>query len=349
MNDINPLQPKEYKWHIIGLHFLAITWIIGIQALMILSIQSTVSWKGCLIFTVQAVIYLASYYWVFPKLFGRKTIGVFFLRLSIIVSIYLLVRGFVIYRGKNIIEFFYFILSLNQFIFSFLHLTLIIGLNFFIGFYRRSVQLNQKYIKALRGILEAEMEKARIESMVTQMRLSPHLMFNTLNFIKQKADEIIPEIGKAVDLFSGIVHHSMIDILNEKTVLLSKEIAKVKDQIELHKQLADGLVHIDFEEEYIEPMEDAMIPPSTLLTFIENVFRYGLVKDPDYPPSIRVAIIGRQFTFTTWNYKRNDPHHGSGMGIKSVATTLGYYYPGLHTLSIENLEETFRLTLTIQL
>ncbi len=209
--------------------------------------------------------------------------------------------------------------------------------------------MRHDYIQALQEKLEAETEKAKIKSIVTQMRLSPHLMFNTLNYIQQKADGVIPEIVRAVDLFSGIVRHSMTDILETHTVLLSKEIGKVKDQIELHGLLADGDIFIDFEEELDDSIENAMIPPSTLLTFVENIFRYGMVKDPDYKPSIRIKMVNRQFTFSTWNYKRLNPHPGTGMGIKSVASTLGYYYPGLHHLQIEDGGETFHLNLTIQL
>jgi LytS/YehU family sensor histidine kinase len=141
----------------------------------------------------------------------------------------------------------------------------------------------------------------------------------------------------------------MTDILQNQTVLLSKEIEKVKDQIELHRLLANGDVFVDFLEEADKSMENAMIPPSTLLTLVENIFRYGVVKDPDYRPSVSVKMEKGLFNFSTYNYKRLNSHPGTGMGIKSVASTLGYYYPGLHHLQIDDNAETFHINITIQL
>lgn len=349
MRDINFRPLKEHKSLILAQHLLVIAWMVGFQFLLLVSIGFELTIRGGLLYLLQIITYLVLYYWVIPLFFNRKTKGVGWLRIFLVISIYCITRGSLSYHGKKAMEFLYFVLSFNQLIFSTAHLTIIIGLNFLFGLYRYNEQLRQDYIEALQEKLTAETEKVKIESIVTQMRLSPHLMLNTLNYIQEKADGVLPEVVQAVDLFSGIVQHSMFDVLQSKTVLLYKEIEKVKQQIKLHSLLSNGNVSIDFDEAYDESIENAMIPPSTLLTFVENVFRYGIVKDPAYIPSIKIKLQARQFTFLTWNYKRSNPHSGSGMGIKSVASTLGYYYPGKHNLRVENREDTFRLTLTIQL
>ncbi|UOE51339.1 histidine kinase [Mucilaginibacter sp. SMC90] len=349
MNDIKMEPFKIYKFPEVAKHLLILLWIIGLQILLMICDHIHPSFRGDLHFLLQIIAYFILYYWAVPPFFSRKTTKKGVLRLIILILLYGSIRSLNSFHGGSAIEFLYFIVSFNQAMYSLANLTLLIGLNFLLGLFRYNEQLKQNYIEALEGKILAETEKSKIESIVTQMRLSPHLLFNTLNYIKEKADGVIPEIVLAVGLFSGIIRHAMTDILRTQTVLLSEEIEKIKNQIELHYLLANRNVFIDFKEELDDSIEGATIPPSTLLTFIENIFRYGIVKDPDFRPCISVHMAMRQFTFSTFNYKRLNPHPGTGMGIRSVGSTLGYYFPASHELHIEDTKETFRLTLKIQM
>jgi two-component system LytT family sensor kinase len=349
MIDLTLHQPKERKLLLTSMSFILIGCIIGFEILYEFILGESVTLIGVGIYLLQIAVYFVCQFWVVPKAFEKKMRWVFFFRFSILISISVIIRGLIVANKKDLIAFFNWLLSAEQLIYASYYLVIVLILSFFMGIYRRNEQLWNEYINAVRLMIELESAKLRIENIVTQMRLSPHLLFNTLSFIKTKAETLLPEIAKAVDLLSGILRHAMIDVLEVEKVSLKNEIEKVKDLIDLQYQLAQGMVFVNFEDDYDNAEEDVLIPPYTLLTLAENVFRYGVVNDADYPASIKIKREGKHFMFSTSNYKKLDPHPGTGMGIKSVGSTLGYYYTGRHNLEIKDSEENFLLTLNIEL
>jgi len=323
--------------------------MIVFQTLTLFTVGAVVTWKGWLTFILEIITFYIFQYYVVPKVFEKKNISTFSIRFAVLLAMFLVIRGLIIDPKKGLVDFLRFILSFEQLIYASVLLFLVLGLGFIMGLFKRNEQLGSNYIKAIREKLEAEAEKLRVESALSQVRLNSHLQFNTLNYIKVKAQYKVPEIGRPVDLLAGLLRHSMIDVQDAKKIPLSEEITEIKHLIELYRELADEHFYIEVKEHFEDQKIQFTIPPSILLTLVENIARYGVVNDPDYTAGINVNLTQTLFSFETWNYKKLHPQQGTGLGISSIAITLQYYFPDKHTLEIENLEETFHLKLTILL
>jgi len=334
---------------LIGIHSIAIIILLVPQILSIIAIGETVTIRGWMYLSLQITIYFGIQYLIVPIAFNRNGGKSFIIRLIFMIVFDIIIRSLIAFSKKNGQGYWSFLISFEQIAFATVQLIFVLGLSFFVGLYRWNERLWRDYTLAIRTAFEAETEKSRIENLTTQLKLSPHLLFNTLSYIKTKGGKSIPEIGDAVDLLSGILRHSMIDVREIRKVLLFSEIAEIKNQIELHRKLADGKIFIELEEHFHNPDHTVMIPPATLLTFVENMIKYGVVNDKDFPASIIIKLDDNHLLFRTWNYNKSNLVAGTGLGIKSVESTLKYYYPNAYNLDIEDLSDTFRLTLTVHL
>lgn len=91
------------------------------------------------------------------------------------------------------------------------------------------------------------------------------------------------------------------------------------------------------------------ITPLILLPFVENLFKYAELTDPNCPAEIAIQATEQTLTFTTSNKKRKTISFLSpGIGIENIKTRLKAQYPERHELCIRNEENRFDVQLTIE-
>lgn len=199
-------------------------------------------------------------------------------------------------------------------------------------------------------LFETEILKQDAEIGSLKSRINPHFLFNTLNniyalAIRERANATASSMLK----LSGMMRYVVTETV-QAFVALDKEIRYTTDYIELQKIRLTNSLNLSYS--VTGDTSGKQIAPVLLMPFIENAFKHGV--NPDQESYIRIHIVVENNTLTMQveNQKvsaGNDPEVKSGVGLENTKERLLLLYPKKHTLSIEDTEHEYRITLTLQL
>lgn len=180
-------------------------------------------------------------------------------------------------------------------------------------------------------------------------QINPHFLFNTLNFLYNTALKTATELSKPILLLSDIMRYALTDTPQEGKVELDDEIEQVKTFIELNQFRFDNNLQLDFN--ISGDTDEVKILPLILLTPIENIFKYGDLKNADHPVKINLELHGNKLNFVTSNKKLKSKRHiaSHGIGLKNLQLRLDAYYPNAHHIQITNSEDEYIFELQITL
>jgi LytS/YehU family sensor histidine kinase len=137
------------------------------------------------------------------------------------------------------------------------------------------------------------------------------------------------------------------DDITEDFVALSNEIDCIRDYIDLQKLRLGRKMIVDFE--CSGEFENKKLPPLILMTFIENIFKYGVSNHESSDISIKIYADSKSITFFSMNrvfgsraVKRN------GIGIANVRKRLEHLYGDKHFLNIVEEHGNYIVQLTLQ-
>ena len=89
-----------------------------------------------------------------------------------------------------------------------------------------------------------------------------------------------------------------------------------------------------------------------LITFVENLFKYGDVNDPLHPAKIKVNFLEDELHFHTYNRKKTGVTNmiSSGIGLANVKKRLALAYGNnKYQLLIDDKDEFYTVDLTLKL
>jgi two-component system, LytTR family, sensor kinase len=197
--------------------------------------------------------------------------------------------------------------------------------------------------------VQAEADKANAELTFLKAQINPHFLFNTLNNIYSLAITKNEHTAASIMKLSNIMRY-VTDDIRENFVLLNNEIECMGDYIDLQKLRLGKKMNVDFSVSG-EP-GTRKIAPLILMTFIENVFKYGISNHEPSDISIRLTIEQHSITFFCQNKiydtKRNVDRPGTGIGIENTRQRLQHLYPNKHFLDIKKDNGLFTVQLTLQ-
>lgn len=326
-----------------------IIFIIGTQILFIVVPHEKITFSGYLIFFIQVLIYFGNLN--LENVIGNKSnkyknAAWLFIAVSIL---YLVIsRTFnlgCIFCQEFRVHFF----SPIHVLVNIIQLIFVLIISFYIRLYEASIRQNIALMQAHKKTEEALEEKLRVECMMSQLQLSPHDLFNSLNYIKTRVKNQDPELNIVIENLSAILRHTLIDPSKVKKVALSSEISCIKYYIDLQMRLDTSQRCISFSCDLEMGKEIEQIPPGILLTLSNNLLKYGILNDPETPAEILVSVNASKLSFQTFNYKQGFCLPGRGIGVSNVRKILNYFYPEKHTLAIYDKEETYSLILNIDL
>jgi sensor histidine kinase YesM len=235
-----------------------------------------------------------------------------------------------LHRGQSRTKFF------MSFIFLLLFLMIFI-LSTVITFLEEYFDARQK-----KQLAETAKTKAELANLRTQ--INPHFLFNTLNSIYSLSIENSPKTPDAIMRLSGLMRYLLTESESE-FVLLSVEIDYLKQYIELQElRLTDKTkLKVTVEGDY-----DALyIAPLLLEPFVENAFKYGVSVHEESEIIINIQANINTILFTVCNRLFESKIETSKMGIANVKQRLGILYKDKHTLTIEQKEGFYIVTLEI--
>jgi hypothetical protein len=196
--------------------------------------------------------------------------------------------------------------------------------------------------------LQKENAEARLQAL--QGQLQPHFMFNTLNSIYSLSLKQSSQTSDAILRLSQLMRYMLVEC-NNLTIPLSREISMLTDYIELEKtRLGDRLeMSVNIEGD----IEGQNIPPLLLLPYLENSFKYGAHESVAQAwVSFDLLVHDHEMRFKLINGK---PMNGTAkpesfhVGLENTSKRLNLLYPDAHELHLIEDEDSFIVSLNIQL
>jgi hypothetical protein len=202
-----------------------------------------------------------------------------------------------------------------------------------------------------------EGQKMQAELNFLRNQFHPHFIFNVLNSLYSKILNKSEDSADIVLKISSLIRFTLYDI-NTPSITVDKEISYLKDYIALQRIRFDKQLElsISITGEY----ENKFIEPFLIIPFVENSFKYCIDEDSGRGwITIYISIIDDWLTLkiensittgTTPEEEDLSSHlNNHGIGLNNVQRRLQLSYPDNHTLKILKSEESFFVSLKIQL
>ena len=218
--------------------------------------------------------------------------------------------------------------------------------NFTIGIIVYLVRKNQ-----IESERRKELERLQISTELSYLKaqINPHFFFNTLNNIYALTSFDVEASRTAILKLSSMMRYVIYEG-RSKFASLANEISFIENYIELMKLRLSSKVTVAFNK----PSQpgDSNIAPMILLPFVENAFKHGVSSTNPTEILISIETKAKSLDFFVRNkivakpQLSNDEH---GIGIANTKRRLELMYPGSHELKIEDKDDTFTVSLHVDL
>ncbi len=210
-----------------------------------------------------------------------------------------------------------------------------------------AIQIMQQWQLSEERAKQAESDKTSAELSFLKAQINPHFLFNTLNNIYTLTviqDEHAPD---SILKLSNIMRYVTDDTRGDFVPLIY-EIGCINDYIELQKLRLGGKTRIDFK--VTGDVESKDIAPLILMTFVENIFRYGTSNHEQSTVSINILVHENGISFYSQNriFHSKNVDERAGVGMDNVKQRLAYLYPDKHVLSINTENQLYTVNLIIR-
>jgi sensor histidine kinase YesM len=209
------------------------------------------------------------------------------------------------------------------------------------------------WLRQLRERQELETQTMQSELRFLKSQINPHFLFNTLNnlyALTLKKSDQAPEI---VLKLSEMMRYMLYEC-NEKQVPLSKEVAYIRNYLDLERLRQGKNIDINFQVEgYIT---DQKIAPLMFIPFLENSFKHGLSNHISKGfVNITLTVDGSDVHFFIENSKpdsppKRDPSRPSGgIGLVNIHRRLKLLYDNHYDLDIEDSPNSYAVNLMLNI
>ncbi|HJP63021.1 MAG TPA: histidine kinase [Mucilaginibacter sp.] len=196
---------------------------------------------------------------------------------------------------------------------------------------------------------KVQLEKVTNEHLQTELKFlkaqyHPHFLFNALNTIYFQMDEDHEGAKRSIEKFSELLRYQLYD--QQQQVPVMQEIEYLQTFIELQKiRSTDKLkLKVNFDKK----LNGQMVYPLLFLPLVENAFKYV---GGDYYLDIKAEVEDENIRFGVENSVPNIKPmttQTSGIGLENLRRRLDLLYPGKHSLTVENMNGSFRAEIKIQ-
>ncbi len=210
-----------------------------------------------------------------------------------------------------------------------------------------AIKIIQQWQMTKQRATRAEADKASAELSSLKAQINPHFLFNTLNNIYtltvMKDDNAPDSIMKLSNIMRYVTDDAVEDL-----VPLQSEIDCIHDYIELQRLRLGEKTRVNLD--ISGSIEHKKIAPLILMTFIENVFKYGISKHNLSSIDIKLSGDESGIYFFCQNkiFPEKDKNRRVGIGIKNTRQRLAYLYPNKYILDISTENQLYTVELTLR-
>lgn len=215
--------------------------------------------------------------------------------------------------------------------------------------YKKSIKTEKQLRISEMDNLQLQNQKVILENNFLKTQINPHFLYNTLSFLYSKTARHSDEPAKAIELLTDIMRYGLENDTPDGMVTLDKEVAHLDNYIGLNQLRYNNKLQINFDKSIDSPQ--ARIPHYTLITFVENAFKHGIVTDAAYPLCISVYCTPEQLKFSVHNRKdkaSNKPNQQPGVGLSNVRDRLRLQYGDKQKIHITDEQDFFTICLVIR-
>jgi sensor histidine kinase YesM len=191
-----------------------------------------------------------------------------------------------------------------------------------------------------------QLAKSKAELDLLKSQISPHFLFNTLNSFYVELIDEKPDTADDIQRLSELLRHVIYDSKGD-FITLDKEIRFLQDYVHFFRKRYEDNLFVDF---IIDGNSSTKkIPSLTLINFVENLFKHGIVNDKNDVALIHLKIEEKFIILKTRNKKNNsDKLMHSGIGNKNVQKRLDVLFPNNeYKLDFSDENNYFETTLKI--
>jgi len=316
------------------------------------------SFRLILVTMIVFFSYIASYfinYYLIPnylfkakfRMFGYITLGIFVTLLWLILYASILMVVFNAYSESDLMvpqkEDILILVSGTYLIILFAAV-----IHFIKESYKRLIDKNK--LEKEKQLAEIKLKEAHMQ--LLQGQLHPHFIFNMLNNMYGLINEDTANSRKLIIKLSELLDYMLYEC-NQEKVKLSDEIHFIENYIELERIRHDE--HFPVQWYFPENIGNVKIAPLVLFPFVENAFKHGL-KNPGQD-TIRMEMQVReemlvfkiQNSISVHHEKSINKEEQKGIGLKNIRERLGLLYNNKHSLQIQEVENSYRVYLELNL
>lgn len=186
-----------------------------------------------------------------------------------------------------------------------------------------------------------------IEKDYLRAQINPHLLYNTLGFIKVNSIRSPEKSDEAIEKLTLIMDYAL-ESNQEEFVALKREVEHIEYMIRLNQLRYGQKQNLKFYKSILD--EHVKILPIILLTLVENLFKHGNLLDPARPGSIEITTTTEALIFRTRNLKRDKlKDKRAQTGLKNIEQRLEKSFPGSYSFSHKYYNDFFHTELKIHL
>ena len=209
-----------------------------------------------------------------------------------------------------------------------------------------AIDVTRRWRETVERASRAETDKANAELSFLKAQINPHFLFNTLNNIYSMAVTKNENTANTIMKLSNIMRY-VTDDVNEDFVSLQSEVDCITDYIDLQKLRIGKKVSLAFS--VTGDLDNKKIAPLILMTFIENVFKYGTSNHEHSNIEIKLIAGEGRIDFYSQNplFVKDSNIERTGIGIDNTRKRLEHLYPGKHKLEIKRQDGAFIVQLSL--
>lgn len=177
-------------------------------------------------------------------------------------------------------------------------------------------------------------------------QLNPHFLNNTFSMLRylnvhspKLANEALAVVNDMMNYYLESTKKGLIPLKDEieqvKSLITFNQIRLI-EKVSLKLLVSGDLTHVK-------------IPPMLVLLLVENIFKYGVLDDPDFPAKLRIAMENNILSIRTENKINNMKSEVStGIGLQNLKERLDHFYPDKHSFKAEAKGDVFVVALELE-
>jgi sensor histidine kinase YesM len=196
--------------------------------------------------------------------------------------------------------------------------------------------------------LKSQKDKLTLEYAFLRAQVNPHFLHNTLNVLFSQALEHSEELAENISKLSKIMRYSLESVeYDSDKVFVQKELDNLHLLLEINNIRFGSSKVIDYVLE--GEVTNQMLPPLSMITVVENAFKYGDLKDVQHPLKISVKLKPGQVYFYCRNKvrKNNLEISSHNIGMTNLCKRLDVAFKGKYSMDAVDDKDFYTFELTI--